>query len=31
MVVIDFQTLIHLVMFVVAFAAIYLSFLSDSM
>jgi hypothetical protein len=28
---IDFQTLIHLLMFVVALGAMYLSFLSDSM
>lgn len=27
----DFQTIVHLVMFVVAFGAMYLSFLSDSM
>lgn len=28
---IDFETVVHLVMFVIAFAAIYLGFLSDSM
>ena len=28
---IDFQTLVHLLMFVVAFGAMYLGFLSDSL